>query len=281
MLAIRNLQSSSLPEVTAAFNDGFSDYFIDVELSPELMAYKIAAEDIDLGISVGAFEEEHLVGLILHGNRQLGTRKIAYNAGTCVRPAFRRRGLVKEMYAHILPELQRQGFSESILEVIDINTPAYLAYEGIGFVKMRVLEVFSGQIPVSGLPAGFSIQALEKLPPTGNLEAFWDYQPTWQHAWATALNTWERQKAIGLWEAAELVGYGIFTSFSGRVLQFAVDPAYRGKGLGKALLSAMQQQSEAPLRFVNVEQMEHGPGEFLRHLGLRKSMGQFEMRLGL
>jgi ribosomal protein S18 acetylase RimI-like enzyme len=135
MLAIRNLQSCSLPEITAAFNDGFSDYFIDVELNPELMAYKIAAEDIDLTISVGAFEEEHLVGLILHGNRQLGTQKIAYNAGTCVRPAFRRRGLVRAMYAHILPELQRQGFSESILEVIDINTPAYLAYEGIGFVR--------------------------------------------------------------------------------------------------------------------------------------------------
>jgi ribosomal protein S18 acetylase RimI-like enzyme len=281
-MQIRMLHDTPIAAITAAFNEGFSDYFLPVQLTEELMAFKIQVEDIDLRISVGAFDGEgQLKGLMLHGNRIVDGRRIAYNAGTAVHPDARRKGLVRAMYAAILPHLRDNGFHESLLEVIDINAPAIAAYEGIGFQRTRVLDVMVGYPPTAPLPAGFTTQVLSELPDLALLRAKWDYRPTWQHDFATVLNAWDRYCALGIFQGARLVGYAILVPFSGRVLQWAIHPDFRKRGLGKALLSAMQAHAETDLRFVNVEQLPDGPSEFLRAMGLRRTLGQYEMRLHL
>lgn len=276
------LTDTPLPEITAAFNEGFSDYFLPVQLTEELMAFKIQVEDIDLGISPGAFGPDgELLGLMLHGNREVDGRRVAYNAGTAVRPAARRQGLVRAMYAAVLPRLRDNGFHETVLEVIDINAPAIAAYERIGFQRTRVLDVLVGRPPDAELPAGYSLRTLDALPDLSDLRAKWDYRPTWQHDFATALNAWDRHRAIGIFQGERLAGYAILAPFSGRVLQWAIHPDFRRRGLGKALLAAMQAHADADLRFVNVEQLPNGPSEFLRAAGLRRTLGQYEMRLPL
>lgn len=276
------LTDTPLPQITAAFNEGFSDYFLPVQLTEELMAFKIQVEDIDLAISPGAFGPDgELLGLMLHGNREVDGRRVAYNAGTAVRPAARRQGLVRAMYAAVLPRLRDNGFHETVLEVIDINAPAIAAYERIGFQRTRVLDVLVGRPPDAELPAGYSLRTLDALPDLSDLRAKWDYRPTWQHDFATALNAWDRHRAIGIFQGERLAGYAILAPFSGRVLQWAIHPDFRRRGLGKALLAAMQAHADADLRFVNVEQLPNGPSEFLRAAGLRRTLGQYEMRLPL
>lgn len=277
---IRMLDATPLSVITAAFNEGFSDYFLPVQLTDELMAFKIQVEDIDLSISPGVFSADGVLqGLMLHGNREVEGRRVAYNAGTAVRPSARRQGLVRAMYAYALPHLRAQGFHETVLEVIDINAPAIAAYEGVGFQRTRVLDIMVGRPPAAELPSGYHLRTLESLPDLGALRAKWDYRPTWQHDFATALNAWDRHRAIGIFREERLAGYAILAPFSGRVLQWAIHPDFRRKGLGKALLAAMQAHAEADLRFVNVEQLPDGPGEFLRAAGLRRTLGQYEMRL--
>jgi ribosomal protein S18 acetylase RimI-like enzyme len=281
-MEIRMLTDTPLPQITAAFNEGFSDYFLPVQLTEELMAFKIQVEDIDLAISPGAFGPDgELLGLMLHGNREVDGRRVAYNAGTAVRPAARRQGLVRAMYAAVLPRLRDNGFHETVLEVIDINAPAIAAYERIGFQRTRVLDVLVGRPPDAELPAGYSLRTLDALPDLSDLRAKWDYRPTWQHDFATALNAWDRHRAIGIFQGERLAGYAILAPFSGRVLQWAIHPDFRHRGLGKALLAAMQAHADADLRFVNVEQLPNGPSEFLRAAGLRRTLGQYEMRLPL
>lgn len=281
-MEIRMLAQTPLSQITAAFNEGFSDYFLPVQLTEELMAFKIQVEDIDLDISPGAFAPDgELVGLMLHGHRIIDGERIAYNAGTGVRPHARRQGLVRAMYAHVLPHLKAQGFAASFLEVIDINAPALAAYAQVGFERTRVLDVLVGRPPHAELPAGYHLEILDPLPELSALRAKWDYRPTWQHDFATALNAWDRHRAIGIFHGERLAGYAILAPFSGRVLQWAIHPDFRRRGLGKALLAAMQAHADTDLRFVNVEQLPDGPGEFLRAAGLRRVMGQYEMRLAL
>jgi ribosomal protein S18 acetylase RimI-like enzyme len=280
-MEIRFLQDTPLPQIADAFNDAFSDYFIDVHLSPELLAFKIAAEDINLHISPAVFDRGELVGLMLHGDRVEQGIRTAYNAGTGVRPELRRQGLTKRMYAALLPTLRQMGFQRCQLEVIDINAPALEAYLQQGFRKLRKLDVYSGKAPTAALPVGYRFERLSELPDEDMLRSFWDSTPTWQHSFATARNTWDRQMPMGVLFQDTICAYGIVTPFSGRVLQVAVAPAHRGLGIGKALLAHLQVLAEADLRFVNVEQMPNGPGDFLSHLGFRKSLSQWELELTL
>lgn len=278
---IITLQDIPIATVTEAFNDAFSDYFIEVDMSPEEMAFKITAEDIDLSISPAVLENGKIMGLILHGNRELGGMRTAYNAGTGVRPEARRRGMVKRMFEFVLPLLRERKFHQTLLEVIDINQPAIQAYLGIGFRETRYLESFVGRPHTVETPASITICKLRNMDELSGVEAWWDYEPTWQHQWETAMHTWDRQTALGVFEGEQLVGYGLFSHFSGRVLQFAIHPLHRRKGLGKVLFSAMQEYSSANLRLVNVEQITAGPSDFLYRLGFKKMLGQWEMHLPL
>ena len=280
-MEIRSLLSTSLDDIAAAFNEAFSDYFIDVRLTPELMAFKVQAEDIDLSISPAVFQDGKIQAFMLHGSRVVEGKKIAYNAGTGVCPPARRQGHVAAMYAYILPILRTQAYDETILEVIDINAVAQKAYYKEGFQKTRTLDVWVGRPLPAELPQGYSFGNLPQDFDQDFLRTFWTYRPTWQHDFQTALNTWDRQQTLALYQADQMVAYAIFTPFSGRVLQWAVAPAHRNRGLGKALLSLVQASAEADLRFVNVEQLPQGPGDFLYARGLKCTMRQFELRLPL
>lgn len=276
---ITTLQDFSLEAITEAFNDAFSDYFIEVDMSPEEMAYKIAAENIDLSISPAVVINGRIMGLILHGSRILEGMLTAYNAGTGVRPEARRQGHVKSMYAFILPLLAQKGNRRSILEVIDINAPALLAYLGLGFRQTRYLESFVGKVKSTELLHSFAICKLDSWEEIAQLNAWWDYSPTWQHQLQTAIQTWDRQDAFGVFDGEKICGYCLFSPFSGRVLQFAIAPSYRKRGLGRWMFGHMQQRSASPLRCVNVEQIPNGPGDFLYRLGFKKMLGQWEMQL--
>ena len=63
-MELRTLENASLPQITAAFNEAFSDYFIKLQVSTEGMAAKIKGEGILQRYSVGAFDGDQLVGLI-------------------------------------------------------------------------------------------------------------------------------------------------------------------------------------------------------------------------
>ena len=89
VMIIRNLDNCSVENITAAFNEAFSDYFIPLQFTSETMKAKMKAENILLPYSSGAFEGDRLVGFILHGYDKINEERTIYNAGTGVIPAFR------------------------------------------------------------------------------------------------------------------------------------------------------------------------------------------------
>ncbi|MGB1041677.1 MAG: GNAT family N-acetyltransferase, partial [Flavobacteriales bacterium] len=127
---MKTLKSVSQQEVLSVFNKSFSDYFVSLQLSEKQFFEKLISNNIDFSLSVGAFENNKLVGFILHGVNA----KSVYNSGTGVIPKRRGFGLTIRMYKFILPILKSNQISKVVLEVITENIQAIKSYKKVGFL---------------------------------------------------------------------------------------------------------------------------------------------------
>ncbi|MEM7573124.1 MAG: GNAT family N-acetyltransferase [Bacteroidota bacterium] len=112
-------------------------------MNKEQLKAKIEIENIDLDISVGAFDNGKLVGFILHGFRRINGRNLVYNGGTGVLPEKRGNNLTIRMYNFILPFFHKLKIHSLQLEVISNNLYAINAYKKVGFSYLRAcLKIF-------------------------------------------------------------------------------------------------------------------------------------------
>jgi RimJ/RimL family protein N-acetyltransferase len=132
-MTVKTLADFDVLKIAEAINLSFSDYIVPFQLSTEQLQYKIKQEDVKLDLSIGVFENEVLVGTMLHGFRKNGNHLVAYNAATGVIPTHRGKGLVSKMYDLLIPTLQELKVQKMLLEVIEGNEPAIKVYEKMGY----------------------------------------------------------------------------------------------------------------------------------------------------
>lgn len=277
MPTFSTLEHVTIPELTNAFNKAFADYLIPLQLTPEQLQHKIATEDVDLALSAGAFENNELVGFILHGCRVLNGKKVLYNAGTGVIPEQRGKGLTLRMYDYFYTLPGASGVSSIQLEVITENIAAIKTYERAGFRISRTLHCYKGQLSITAKGSNhYEIKSLEDHDRDA-LSSFWDWEPAWQNSERTA----EAQKDlawIGAYDGGHLAGYLAFHPKSKRILQFAVHSHYRRKGIGSQLFGHVAKHYGAGVALINVNSGSAETLNFLASLGLEKFLSQYEMK---
>jgi ribosomal protein S18 acetylase RimI-like enzyme len=133
MLEIKTLESTTIEQITEAFNVAFTNYFFPIKFSEAQFEEKFATEGGRLDLSVGVFENEKLVAFILHFVDLKNGEKYIYNGGTGVIEAFRGNQLTYKMYDFISPILKVAKVDKMILEVLTQNTAALKIYETQGF----------------------------------------------------------------------------------------------------------------------------------------------------
>lgn len=138
-LNLKPLVGIDIATLLETFNEAFSDYIVPMQLTHKQLADKIRKENVYLEMSVGAFDNEKLIGFILHGLETRQGKTVAYNAATGVVPSARGAGLSLRLYDAIVPLLKANGVTAIYLEVITRNTPALKSYEKFGFNISREL----------------------------------------------------------------------------------------------------------------------------------------------
>lgn len=146
-IEFRNIADITIPELTAVFNEAFSDYLIRVQLTEAQMERKIQQEHISLSWSVGVYQQSHLVGFLLHGVRQHHGKTYCYNAGTGVVPAHRGKGYNAAMYAWWRQYVAAMVPNKVTLEVIAGNEKAVHIYSSISFRRQRTFNIWQGKTP--------------------------------------------------------------------------------------------------------------------------------------
>ncbi|WP_068407229.1 GNAT family N-acetyltransferase [Pedobacter cryoconitis] len=276
-MEIKNLENIELEKLVSVINLSFSDYIVPLQMTLELLKSKIVAEDIQLKLSTGVFDGDQMVGCMLHGLRDSDQGQVVYNAATGVIPDYRGKGLVREMYTYLLPELKKIQVKKMMLEVITGNHAAIKAYERIGYTVARKLDCYTGKLNVE---KSTSISALKEID-SFNWAAFlsfWDIIPSWQNAGQSLENSKEHCCTIGAFSDELLVGYAIFNPTSRKINQFAVAEAHRRKGVGSQLFSYINETvGQQDVYVYNVDHSSASTMGFLKNLGLREKIAQFEM----
>ncbi len=276
----RFLTSQLFPAIHETFVAGFADYLIKFQLSEHQFQNHIRLNAVDLDRSVGCFDGESLVGVSLNGFGEWEGKPTTYDAGTTVRPEYRRRGISRAMFDQMIPKFAGEGFEQFLLEVITENEPAVKLYKSLGFYTTRELLLLEAESPVKlGTPAPDSIEIREihrheSIP----YENFWDGKPSWQNSREAVERSLRTKRFFGAFDGDDCVGYIIFSAGMGRLAQIAVRRDHRRKGIASRLLLEMQKDSsDQKLQVINLDESLTESVVFFRNRGFRKVLGQFEM----
>jgi len=277
----RFLSETDLPIIHQAFQEAFSDYLITFQLTPAQLERHVALNGVDLNYSVGCFDDDRMVGFTMNGFGEWQEKSTIYDAGTGVVPDYRGRGLSRKMFDLIFPMCEQRGIEQCLLEVITKNEPALKLYRDLGFEPVRNLLLFEIKDLIrtaDGVSDGVEIHEI-KTPDWEQLRTFWDGETSWQNSIDAVRRSRDVKKILGAYLGGECVGYIIFSTNLGRIAQMAVSRDHRCRGIGSALLLAVQENGRESdsIQVVNVDDSLTDAVQFFFNRGFQEILNQYEM----
>ena len=277
MISYRLLNAADLRSLYECFLAAFSDYQVDMRMSPEEFAQRIARDGVQLEISAGAFDDDRLIAFYMNGRGLWQGQQTVYDAGTGVIPTYRGKGIAKELFAFMIPRLKESAVSQYLLEVLISNQPARTLYRKLGFVDTRKLTVLRAKAPLKavGYLSGVSIRPVEQAD-WRLFESFWDGYPSWQNSIDAVERIANQRTILGAYLNGSCVGYGVVFRPSGNLMQLAVAPAHRRKRIGSGILQALSAGDS--LKINNIDEELEDTLAFYKANGFTVVLEQYEMK---
>ena len=280
MITYRLLTAADSPKLFECFIDAFSDYQVDMRVSREVFEQRLVRDGVQLEISAGAFDETRMVGFYMNAPGEWQGKPTVFDAGTGVIPAYRRQGIAKELFAFMTPHLKEASVEQYLLEVLTGNERAVALYRKLGFVDTRRLAVFRRSAPESSRASDAEPEIHRVDEPDWELfKSFWDCDPSWQNSIDAVERVANDRVVVCAYVDETCVGYGVAFKPWVSLMQLAVAPAHRRKGIGSEILSALQREvSETEsLKVSNIDEASKGALAFYESNGFKMVLEQYEM----
>ncbi len=281
-----NLSEDMKPQIYSTFLEAFSDYAIDMSYMTEEITFNRAIKNgIDFSLSVGAFDEERLVGYTLLGVDRWKDTTAAFDITTGIIKPFRGKGIARGMFDHALPGLKNRGVELFVLEVLQENDPAVKAYTRTGFSVKREFDCYHADVKrlagAAGMDEDIDIAIAGKDVLAG-FEGSLDWRPSWENSFDSIRRIPDDVVVFvadaGKGPAALLVYYPAINW----IMTVAVMREYRRKGTGTALMRRLAGTiggKTEKVRMVNVDHSDNGMAAFLGSLGFEIFVRQYEMEM--
>jgi len=279
MIQYRLLSGDDFNSLHECFLAAFSDYQVDMRMSHEQFRQRIVRDGVILEMSAGAFDGDRMIGFCINGLGHWQGKSTAYDAGTGIIPAYRGRGIAKELFAFLESKLKRAGVSQYLLEVLTSNVAAATLYRKLGFIETRRLAVFrpqKGAKEESRRGTNVLLRPIER-PDWRVFQTFRDSHPSWQNSIDAVERVSGDRIIVGAYENDECVGYGVLFVPWANLMQLAVAPANRRKRIGSAILSALETAAAAPLKINNIDENLKASLAFYEANGYKRVLAQYEM----
>ncbi|UJH67479.1 GNAT family N-acetyltransferase [Allomuricauda sp. SCSIO 65647] len=273
-MIVKNLSNTSFDELLNCFLLAFNDYFVPVPTEKSYYENRWKAAKVDFNCSYGMFDNEKLVGFIIHAIDKRNGTLVAFNTGTGVIPEYRGRRIVKAIYEHALRDFVKKGVEKSTLEVITKNDIAIRLYKGVGFETCKKYKCFKGKLKIDP-----SVQVEIREMDVKHID--WTSLPNQQ------LYSWDNQKESiveGNYRFFHVLhdnqpeSFFIIDPDQGYLPQF--DLLSTEKNGWKRLFSGIKQVA-ATIKINNVDERLKEKLDNLRLVGLNNSIDQFEMEMTL
>jgi ribosomal protein S18 acetylase RimI-like enzyme len=210
---LKSLAEFSLNAITDLWNTGFQQDYSNVMQTSAQRLRRMGRCHIQPELSVVCCIGEQPVGFILIGLREVQGRKLAWNGGTGVVPAFRRRGLSKLMLGEAIRRVKEAGAESLHLEALTHNAPAVRAYSSCGFVivdRLHTLHHKSGALNEASFVRDRSLSYMSvrgKPQFAGQLPFYNDRTTSWICQW---FNLQESESLIVYDPRGHAAGYATF-----------------------------------------------------------------------
>lgn len=284
-IEIRSLSASDISEMHQAFIRAFSDYPLTLQMDREQFVKKFVMKlDIDYDLSGGAFTKGRMVGFIFTSVGRYNGLNTAYNGGTGVIPEFRGLNLAKRIYRFLLNKFRNNHIDQCALEVLTDNEPAIAAYYSVGFQPHRLLRCFKIQKEEFRYAAVNPLLTIieQKTPDWSLYRSFTDFESSFLDQTDRLSRNIQNEVLLEAWVRDVCAGFSVYQPDIGRVSQFAVRKDARRRGIATALFHRMLLESYTPyLTVLNIDEGEVSIKKFLKKIGFKNRVNQYEMILKL
>ena len=279
MLAYRTLNNASIETLHEAFQNAFSDYQVEMNLPIETFKQMLQRRGYAPEISIGAFKDDRLVGFVLNGLRNLNGKTTVYDIGTGVIIEYRRQGVTSNMLLNVKEVLKQNQIEQYLLEVIQSNTSALQLYKKEGFKIRRNFSCFKIDKKSYAPVKNHKVEHTDQMA-WEQLREFWDFEPSWQNS-IDSVNAVSKEFLYSIVHYDNTIaGYGIINKKTGDIPQIAVKKVYRGKGIGRSIVTDLIENTESQkISTLNVDDESKCMKDFLIKLGFEPTVSQYEMLL--
>lgn len=284
MVNYDTLENVSIEKLHTTFTEAFSDYEVKIDIPILKLQQRLERTGYLTEASIGASDNDVLVGFLLNSIREWDGKLTAYDTGTGVVKEYRNKGITSSMFLNVLKNLKEMEVQQYLLEVIQSNTSAVHLYKKQGFEVSREFECFNLDKKLFTCAPTHQVQHINEITEIDwiKLMSFWDFKPSWQNS-IDSINAVSDEFICSIVSINdEIVGYGIIDKNTGDIPQIAVDKNYRGKGIGSSILADLVKNTEScSLNVVNVDSQCDSMKDFLLNLGFKLMIKQYEMILAL
>lgn len=279
MIYFKTLDNISIEVVHKTFQEAFSDYQVKIELPLWKFQQMLLRRGYHPAISIGAFQDERLVGIVLNGLRQWKGKVTAYDLGTGVIAEFRRQGITSEMLLQVKSLLKTKQVEQYFLEVLKTNQSAIELYNKQGFELQREFSCYQLEKEKFIPKTSVKVKHLERLE-LKELREFWNFEPSWQNSESSIEAVPEAFEYVIAEYSSTVIAYGMIDKKTGDIPQIAVHKDNRRKGIGSSILSELVRSTDAQrVSVLNVEASDKNMNDFMVQSGFNYQVGQYEMLL--
>jgi|GEM_PF-2133233 len=268
---LADYQAADLHPVVSA---AFADYIIPMRVDAAGLDALLIRRGWEPAWSYGLSRAGQLAGFWLTGRDD--SRDEAYCIMAGILPQARGSGGIDAMFARVLAATNSRPHW---LEVIRGNERATRAYRRMGFRADRVLNYY--QLPRANAVLGETAWQVvaepwrpSDLPP----ESWLTYPAAWQNRREAQRRAPRHPTWLVVREAGLIRGSAVLFARNGDLAEIAVDPAARGRGIGRALLAAALRHA-VPERIAlgTVDARDDALCSWLTRCGAELALSQDEM----
>lgn len=282
MLSYKRFENISLEKLHNTFLEAFSDYQVKMDMPLLKLKQMLQRRGYIAEASIGAFENDILIGFILNAIRQWNGKLTAYDTGTGVIKTYREQGITSNMFLNARQLLKEIGVEQYLLEVIQSNVSAVHLYKKQGFEILREFECYNLDKNKYISVNTYKTQHIDGISESHwrSLTELWDFRPSWQNS-IDSINAASDTFFYCIVTIDDaIVGYGIIDKNTGDIPQIAVDKKYRGRGIGRSIFTDLLNSTESSnIRVLNVDSQCVSMNNFLLSLGFEQNVNQYEMVL--
>ncbi|HDK7176682.1 TPA: GNAT family N-acetyltransferase [Clostridium botulinum] len=284
MFSYDTLENISIETLHRTFLNAFSDYQVKMDLPILKFQYMLQRRGYVAKASIGAFNDETLVGFVLNGVRNWDGKLTAYDTGTGVIGTYRKQGITSNMLLNVRQLFKEMGVEQYLLEVIQSNTSALQLYKKQGFKILRDFECFHLDKNKYNPITTYKVEHVNMINSNDwrELTEFWDFIPSWQNS-IDSINAVSDAFIYSIVRLDDnIVGYGVIDKKTGDIPQIAVNKNYRRKGIARSILTDLMKNTESyNINVINVDGESRSMKDFLLKLGFECGVSQYEMILKL